>query len=68
MTLFHLVASPVHIVGDAHPQMAQPSKALHLFPRPSEASDSGGNLEMQGGTAPPPGKACGMNGVEEAAS
>uniref|UniRef100_A0A3P9MDQ3 SCY1-like, kinase-like 3 n=1 Tax=Oryzias latipes TaxID=8090 RepID=A0A3P9MDQ3_ORYLA len=46
--------SPVHIVGDAHPQMAQPSKALHLFQRPSEASDSGGNLEMQGGTAPPP--------------
>ncbi|KAM9848316.1 protein-associating with the carboxyl-terminal domain of ezrin [Aulostomus maculatus] len=27
--------SPVHIVGGAHPQMAQPSKVLNLFPRPS---------------------------------
>ncbi|XP_037626319.1 protein-associating with the carboxyl-terminal domain of ezrin [Sebastes umbrosus] len=26
--------SPVHIVGDSHPQMAQPSKVLNLFPRP----------------------------------
>uniref|UniRef100_A0A3Q3BUI4 SCY1-like, kinase-like 3 n=1 Tax=Haplochromis burtoni TaxID=8153 RepID=A0A3Q3BUI4_HAPBU len=27
--------SPVHIVGSFHPQMAQPSKVLNLFPRPS---------------------------------
>ncbi|KAM7410029.1 hypothetical protein PAMA_001478 [Pampus argenteus] len=27
--------SPVHIVGSSHPQMAQPSKVLNLFPRPS---------------------------------
>nr|XP_046247850.1 protein-associating with the carboxyl-terminal domain of ezrin [Scatophagus argus] len=27
--------SPVHIVGGSHPQMAQPSKVLSLFPRPS---------------------------------
>lgn len=27
--------SPVHIVGGSHPQMAQPSKVLTLFPRPS---------------------------------
>ncbi|XP_060889152.1 protein-associating with the carboxyl-terminal domain of ezrin [Labrus mixtus] len=27
--------SPVHIVGGDHPQMAQPSKVLNLFPRPS---------------------------------
>lgn len=33
MCLFPL-ASPVHIVGGSHPQMAQPSKALNLFPRP----------------------------------
>lgn len=26
--------SPVHIVGASHPQMAQPSKVLNLFPRP----------------------------------
>ncbi|XP_061744486.1 protein-associating with the carboxyl-terminal domain of ezrin [Nerophis ophidion] len=25
--------SPIHIVGDSHPQMAQPSKVLNLFPR-----------------------------------
>lgn len=29
------LASPVHIVGSSHPQMAQPSKVLNLFPRPS---------------------------------
>lgn len=29
------LASPVHIVGGSHPQMAQPSKVLSLFPRPS---------------------------------
>ncbi|KAM4549082.1 protein-associating with the carboxyl-terminal domain of ezrin isoform 2-T2 [Odontesthes bonariensis] len=29
--------SPVHIVGASHPQIAQPSKALNLFPRPSES-------------------------------
>ncbi|KAM9385015.1 protein-associating with the carboxyl-terminal domain of ezrin isoform 2-T2 [Pholidichthys leucotaenia] len=28
--------SPVHIVGAPHPQMAQPSKVLNLFPRPPE--------------------------------
>ncbi|XP_030583557.1 protein-associating with the carboxyl-terminal domain of ezrin [Archocentrus centrarchus] len=27
--------SPVHIVGGCHPQMAQPSKVLNLFPKPS---------------------------------
>ncbi|XP_044054739.1 protein-associating with the carboxyl-terminal domain of ezrin [Siniperca chuatsi] len=27
--------SPVHIVGGSQPQMAQPSKVLNLFPRPS---------------------------------
>ncbi|CAK6955391.1 protein-associating with the carboxyl-terminal domain of ezrin [Scomber scombrus] len=27
--------SPVHIVGSSHPQLAQPSKVLNLFPRPS---------------------------------
>ncbi|CAN9500481.1 unnamed protein product [Ophioblennius macclurei] len=27
--------SPVHIVGASHPQMAQPSKVLTLFPRPT---------------------------------
>ncbi|XP_068600024.1 protein-associating with the carboxyl-terminal domain of ezrin [Brachionichthys hirsutus] len=27
--------SPVHIVGDSHPQLAQPTKILSLFPRPS---------------------------------
>ncbi|XP_071343780.1 protein-associating with the carboxyl-terminal domain of ezrin [Trachinotus anak] len=27
--------SPVHIVGSSHPQLAQPSKILNLFPRPS---------------------------------
>ncbi|XP_017262722.1 protein-associating with the carboxyl-terminal domain of ezrin [Kryptolebias marmoratus] len=27
--------SPVHIVGSAHLQMAQPAKALNFFPRPS---------------------------------
>ncbi|XP_070816562.1 protein-associating with the carboxyl-terminal domain of ezrin isoform X1 [Chaetodon trifascialis] len=27
--------SPVHIVGGFHPQMAQPSKVLNLFPRPT---------------------------------
>ncbi|KAK6313684.1 hypothetical protein J4Q44_G00151430 [Coregonus suidteri] len=26
--------SPVHIVGGSHPQMAQPSKVLSLFPKP----------------------------------
>lgn len=29
------LASPVHIVGGSHPQVAQPSKVLSLFPRPS---------------------------------
>ncbi|XP_072245741.1 protein-associating with the carboxyl-terminal domain of ezrin [Leuresthes tenuis] len=29
--------SPVHIVGASHPQIAQPSKAPNLFPRPSES-------------------------------
>lgn len=28
------LASPVHIVGVSHPQIAQPSKVLSLFPRP----------------------------------
>lgn len=28
------LASPVHIVGVPHPQIAQPSKVLSLFPRP----------------------------------
>lgn len=28
------LASPVHIVGGSHPQIAQPSKVLSLFPRP----------------------------------
>ncbi|GAA6221510.1 protein-associating with the carboxyl-terminal domain of ezrin [Lates japonicus] len=27
--------SPVHIVGGSYPQLAQPSKVLNLFPRPS---------------------------------
>ncbi|KAM4629596.1 protein-associating with the carboxyl-terminal domain of ezrin [Polymixia lowei] len=27
--------SPVHIVGGPHPQMAQPSKVLNLFPKPA---------------------------------
>lgn len=27
--------SPIHIVGASHPQMAQPSKVLNLFPRPA---------------------------------
>uniref|UniRef100_A0AAX7STG1 Protein kinase domain-containing protein n=1 Tax=Astatotilapia calliptera TaxID=8154 RepID=A0AAX7STG1_ASTCA len=31
--------SPVHIVGSFHPQMAQPSKVLNLFPRPSGTED-----------------------------
>lgn len=31
--------SPVHIVGGSHPQMAQPSKVLNLFPRPSGTED-----------------------------
>lgn len=31
---FSPLASPVHIVGGSHPQMAQPSKALNMFPRP----------------------------------
>lgn len=32
---FPYSASPVHIVGSSHPQLAQPSKVLNLFPRPS---------------------------------
>ncbi|XP_026161176.1 protein-associating with the carboxyl-terminal domain of ezrin [Mastacembelus armatus] len=31
--------SPVHIVGGSHPQLAQPSKGLNLFPRPSGTKD-----------------------------
>ncbi|KAK2907805.1 protein-associating with the carboxyl-terminal domain of ezrin [Channa argus] len=31
--------SPVHIGGGSHPQLAQPSKVLNLFPRPSETKD-----------------------------
>lgn len=31
--------SPVHIVGGSHPQIAQPSKVLNLFPRPSGNED-----------------------------
>ncbi|XP_068175310.1 protein-associating with the carboxyl-terminal domain of ezrin isoform X2 [Antennarius striatus] len=27
--------SPVHMIGDSHPQLAQPAKILSLFPRPS---------------------------------
>ncbi|XP_029905384.1 protein-associating with the carboxyl-terminal domain of ezrin [Myripristis murdjan] len=30
--------SPVHIVGGIHPQLAQPSKVLNLFPKPSGAA------------------------------
>ncbi|XP_029004213.1 protein-associating with the carboxyl-terminal domain of ezrin [Betta splendens] len=31
--------SPVHIVGNSHPQLAQPSKVLNLFPRPPDNED-----------------------------
>ncbi|XP_024134056.1 protein-associating with the carboxyl-terminal domain of ezrin isoform X2 [Oryzias melastigma] len=53
--------SPVHIVGDSHPQMAQPSKALHLFPRPSEAENSG-NVELQAAPPPDGGRHAALNG------
>lgn len=43
------LASPVHIVGGSHPQMAQPSKVLSLFPRPS--GDEGLVLSHMGSLA-----------------